>query len=136
MKHEEAKAAAHMAGQDYDIEAIERQLSSIEVAARALLDEITPIPADYEDTLHCRQCGAPVHIRVRHPMSVVLVIQHWYDKMDGKCKACLEASRPQPLYEPCEDVTGTDIDARRVPASVVEGRARHHVFEEMEREGD
>jgi len=40
-----------------------------------------------------------------------------------------------PLYEPCEDVTGTDIDARRVPASVVQGRARHHVFEEMEREG-
>jgi len=43
---------------------------------------------------------------------------------------------PQPLYDKCEDISGTDIDARRVPASVVEGRARHHVFEEMEREGD
>lgn len=39
-----------------------------------------------------------------------------------------------PLYDYCEDPTGTDIDARRVPASVVQGRARHHVFEEMERD--
>jgi len=40
-----------------------------------------------------------------------------------------------PLYDYCEDATGSDIDARRVPAGVVEGRAKHHVFEEMEREG-
>ena len=105
MKHEEAQVPAHMAGQDYD------------------------------HHHPCTKCGAPVHIRVRHPLSVVLVLQHWHEKMDGKCKACLETSRPQPLYEPCEDVTGTDIDARRVPASVVQGRARHPVLDEMEREG-
>jgi len=75
------------------IETIEKQLNNIEEATRALLDEITPIPADYEDTLHCRTCGAPVHIRVRHPMSVVLVLQNWHDRLDGKCKACLEKGK-------------------------------------------
>jgi hypothetical protein len=90
---------------------------------------------DYAGDHHCRVCGKPVRIAVRHPLSVVLVMQHWHDKLDGKCKACLEAAKAKPLYDYCEDVTGTDIDARRVPASVVEGRARHHVLEEMEREG-
>jgi hypothetical protein len=48
---------------------------------------------DYEHTHHCIKCGAPVHIRVPQPLSVVLVLQHWHDKLDGKCRACLEKGK-------------------------------------------
>jgi hypothetical protein len=89
MKHEESKAPAHMAGQDYDIETIEKQLNNIEEATRALLAETNPIPTDYDHDHTCQKCGKPVNIRVKHPLSVVLVLQHWHDKLDGKCKSCI-----------------------------------------------
>jgi len=65
MKHEEARAAAAM----------------ISACQDAL---------DYDHTHHCRVCGKPVRIRVRNPLSAVLVLGHWNEKMGGKCKACLE----------------------------------------------
>ena len=45
--------------------------------------------ADYDHVHHCVKCGAPVRIMVRQPASVVLVLQHWHDKLNGRCKTCL-----------------------------------------------
>lgn len=45
---------------------------------------------DYDHTHHYVKCGGPVRIRVKHPLSVVLVMQHWHDKLGGLCKKCLK----------------------------------------------
>jgi len=67
MKHEEAKAAAHMA-------------VSLQVQ-------------DYDHLHTCTKCGADVRIRVRHPMHATPMILLWLTYVEGECKACLEKGK-------------------------------------------
>jgi len=61
-------------------------------ALEAAIEVATRI-RDYDHPHPCRQCGKPDHIRVQHPASVVQVLYHWYNRMGGKCRACIEKGK-------------------------------------------
>jgi len=45
---------------------------------------------DFDQEFKCRECGAPVRIRVRKPARASSVLAYWEHTLKGKCRRCVK----------------------------------------------